>query len=127
MGWFLSNARNRQLLPCRPVKKNMSLRLIVVPRNLDSTTNARLWFKFYKYSNFHRQLCYTVDYKESGVTLETKHIEIRHHFIRDCVEKKLVEVVKIHTDLNCVDLFTKAFDRSRFEYLVSSIGMLNPE
>ncbi|KAI3824843.1 hypothetical protein L1987_06314 [Smallanthus sonchifolius] len=46
---------------------------------------------------------------------KTKHIEIRHHFIRDCVEKGLIELVKVHTDNNFADLFTKAFDRSWLE------------
>nr|GEY40016.1 putative ribonuclease H-like domain-containing protein [Tanacetum cinerariifolium] len=32
---------------------------------------------------------------------KTKHIEIRHHFIRDSNEKKLIQVIKIHTDHNC--------------------------
>nr|GEX80029.1 hypothetical protein [Tanacetum cinerariifolium] len=41
---------------------------------------------------------------------KTKHIEIRHHFIRDSYEKRLIEMVKIHTDNNVVDLLTKAFD-----------------
>ncbi|GJT38685.1 putative ribonuclease H-like domain-containing protein [Tanacetum coccineum] len=41
---------------------------------------------------------------------KTKHIEIRHHFIRDCYEKKLISVEKIHTDLNVADLLTKPFD-----------------
>ncbi|GKA64443.1 hypothetical protein Tco_0764049 [Tanacetum coccineum] len=41
---------------------------------------------------------------------KTKHIEIRHHFIRDSYEKKLIEMVKIHTDYNVADLLTKAFD-----------------
>ncbi|GJU98042.1 putative ribonuclease H-like domain-containing protein [Tanacetum coccineum] len=40
----------------------------------------------------------------------TKHIEIRFHFIRDCYEKRLIEVVKIHTDNNVADLLTKRFD-----------------
>ncbi|GJT56786.1 hypothetical protein Tco_0991840 [Tanacetum coccineum] len=44
---------------------------------------------------------------------KTKHIEIRHHFIRDCYEKKLIQVIKIHTDHNVADLLTKAFDVSR--------------
>ncbi|GJT05315.1 ribonuclease H-like domain-containing protein [Tanacetum coccineum] len=57
---------------------------------------------------------------------KTKHIEIRHHFIRDCNEKKLIQMVKIHTDKNVADLLTKAFDVSRFQYLIASIGMLNP-
>ncbi|GKF09686.1 hypothetical protein Tco_0043910, partial [Tanacetum coccineum] len=45
---------------------------------------------------------------------KTKHIEIRHHFIRDCYEKKLIQVQKIHTDLNVADLLTKPFDGPRF-------------
>ncbi|GJS71529.1 hypothetical protein Tco_0704370 [Tanacetum coccineum] len=53
---------------------------------------------------------------------KTKHIEIRHHFIRDCYEKKLISVEKIHTDLNVADLLTKSFDGPRFNYLVVSIG-----
>ncbi|GKB46070.1 putative ribonuclease H-like domain-containing protein [Tanacetum coccineum] len=57
---------------------------------------------------------------------KTKHIEIRHHFIRDCYEKKLISVEKIHTDLNVADLLTKPFDGPRFNYLVVSIGMINP-
>ncbi|GJS83615.1 putative ribonuclease H-like domain-containing protein [Tanacetum coccineum] len=44
---------------------------------------------------------------------KTKHIEIRHHFIRDSYEKKLIQVIKIHTDRNVADLLTKAFDVSR--------------
>ncbi|GKB77271.1 putative ribonuclease H-like domain-containing protein [Tanacetum coccineum] len=54
---------------------------------------------------------------------KTKHIEIRHHFIRDCYEKKLISVEKIHTDLNVADLLTKPFDGPRFNYLVVSIGI----
>ncbi|GJX21292.1 putative ribonuclease H-like domain-containing protein [Tanacetum coccineum] len=57
---------------------------------------------------------------------KTKHIEIRFHFIRDSYEKKLIEMVKIHTDNNVADLLTKAFDVTRFEFLIASIGMLNP-
>ncbi|GJU76389.1 putative ribonuclease H-like domain-containing protein [Tanacetum coccineum] len=52
---------------------------------------------------------------------KTKYIEIRHHFIRDCYEKKLISVEKIHTDLNVADLLTKPFDGPRFNYLVVSI------
>ncbi|GKB35585.1 putative ribonuclease H-like domain-containing protein [Tanacetum coccineum] len=55
----------------------------------------------------------------------TKHIEIRHHFIRDCYEKRLIDVIKIHTDNNVADLLTKGFDVTRFNFLVVSIGMLN--
>ncbi|GJR94487.1 putative ribonuclease H-like domain-containing protein [Tanacetum coccineum] len=41
---------------------------------------------------------------------KTKHIEIRKHFIRDSNKKKLIQMIKIHTDHNVADLLTKAFD-----------------
>nr|GFC35401.1 putative ribonuclease H-like domain-containing protein [Tanacetum cinerariifolium] len=56
---------------------------------------------------------------------KTKHIEIRHHFIRDLYENKLIRVLKIHIDDNVADLLTKAFDVSRFNFLKANIGMLN--
>nr|GEW09222.1 hypothetical protein [Tanacetum cinerariifolium] len=49
---------------------------------------------------------------------KTKHIEIRHHFIRDSYEKRLIEMVKIHTDSNVADLLTKAFDISSTQQMV---------
>ncbi|GJX61374.1 putative ribonuclease H-like domain-containing protein, partial [Tanacetum coccineum] len=53
----------------------------------------------------------------------TKHIEIRHHFIRDCYKKKLIDVLKIHTDSNVADLLTKGFDVTRFNFLVISMDL----
>ncbi|GJS34545.1 retrovirus-related pol polyprotein from transposon TNT 1-94 [Tanacetum coccineum] len=58
---------------------------------------------------------------------KTKNIEIRHHFIRDSYEKKLIEMVKIHTDYNVADLLTKAFDVTRFQFLIASIAMVGDE
>ncbi|GKE90215.1 putative ribonuclease H-like domain-containing protein [Tanacetum coccineum] len=49
---------------------------------------------------------------------KTKHIQIRHHFIRDCYEQRLINVVKVHTDDNVADLLTKGFDLARFNFLV---------
>ncbi|GJR73055.1 hypothetical protein Tco_0085420 [Tanacetum coccineum] len=54
---------------------------------------------------------------------KNKHIEIRHHFIRDSYEKKLIEMVKIHTNYNVLDLLTKAFNVTRFQFLIASIGL----
>ncbi|GKE06154.1 putative ribonuclease H-like domain-containing protein, partial [Tanacetum coccineum] len=53
-------------------------------------------------------------------------LEIRHHFIsEDSYGKKLIQVIKIHTDHNVADLLTEAFDVSRFNFLIDSIGLLN--
>ncbi|GKB44897.1 putative ribonuclease H-like domain-containing protein [Tanacetum coccineum] len=57
--------------------------------------------------------------------LKTKHIEIRHHFIRDSNEKNLIQISKIYIDHNVADLLTKAFDVGRFQYLIARIKMLN--
>ncbi|GJS26517.1 putative ribonuclease H-like domain-containing protein [Tanacetum coccineum] len=53
---------------------------------------------------------------------KTKHIAIRHHFIRDAYEKKLIQVLKIHTDDNVADLLTKAFDVSSSLGFRESLG-----
>ncbi|GJX61808.1 putative ribonuclease H-like domain-containing protein [Tanacetum coccineum] len=44
------------------------------------------------------------------ISQDKKAIEIRHHFIRDSNEKKLIQMIKIHTDKNVADLITKVFD-----------------
>ncbi|GJZ65899.1 putative ribonuclease H-like domain-containing protein, partial [Tanacetum coccineum] len=62
--------------------------------------------------------------KNPFFTPNNKHIEIRHHFIRDAYEKKLFQVLKIHTDDNVADLLTKSFDVSRFTFLIVNIGMI---
>ncbi|GJY47578.1 putative ribonuclease H-like domain-containing protein [Tanacetum coccineum] len=60
---------------------------------------------------------------------KTKHIEIRHHFIRDSYKKRLIQVIKIHTDYNVADLLTKAFDVkfSGLFSLVSDVTVLRWE
>ncbi|GKB48187.1 putative ribonuclease H-like domain-containing protein, partial [Tanacetum coccineum] len=51
----------------------------------------------------------------------TKHIKIRHHFIKDSNEKRLIQMIKIHTDQNIIDLLTNSFDVSRFQYLIANV------
>nr|GEU40621.1 retrovirus-related Pol polyprotein from transposon TNT 1-94 [Tanacetum cinerariifolium] len=52
----------------------------------------------------------------------TKHINIRYHFIKEHVEKCTIELYFGGTEYQLVDLFTKAFLRERFEYLVHMIA-----
>ncbi|GJV19194.1 retrovirus-related pol polyprotein from transposon TNT 1-94 [Tanacetum coccineum] len=46
--------------------------------------------------------------------------QIRHHFIIDSNEKKLIQMIKIHTDHNVANLLTKAFNVGRFQYLIAT-------
>ena len=56
---------------------------------------------------------------------KTKHIEIRHHFIRDCHEKKLIRIEYLNTDDQKADFYTKPFDKTRFLYLLKINGLKN--
>ncbi|KAI3681723.1 hypothetical protein L6452_36527 [Arctium lappa] len=58
---------------------------------------------------------------------KTKHIEIRYHFIRDHVMNGDIELHFIPTDFQLADLFTKPLDETRFNFLISELGMLNLE
>ncbi|GKA81275.1 hypothetical protein Tco_0787967 [Tanacetum coccineum] len=53
----------------------------------------------------------------------SKHIDIRHHFIRDQVEKGVVELYFVMTDYQLADIFTKTLPKERFEFLLSCFGM----
>ncbi|GJU34735.1 copia protein [Tanacetum coccineum] len=59
----------------------------------------------------------------------SKHIDIRHHFIQEHVEKGVVELYFVTTDYQLADIFTKALPRERFKFLLSRLGMksMTPE
>ena len=48
---------------------------------------------------------------------KTKHIEIRYHFIRDLVKRKIVTLEYIPTERQNANIFSKPLDRSKFETL----------
>ncbi|KAJ9536751.1 hypothetical protein OSB04_un000055 [Centaurea solstitialis] len=58
---------------------------------------------------------------------KTKHIEVRYHFIRDHVMNGDIELHFVPTEYQLADLFTKPLDVTRFNMLLSELGMLNPE
>nr|GEV15695.1 hypothetical protein [Tanacetum cinerariifolium] len=53
----------------------------------------------------------------------SKHIDIRHHFIREQVERGMVELYFVTTDYQLADIFTKALPRQRFEFILLRLGM----
>nr|GEV13240.1 hypothetical protein [Tanacetum cinerariifolium] len=53
----------------------------------------------------------------------TKHIDVRYHFIKEKVEKGIVELFFVETEYQLADLFTKALPVERFPYLVRRLGM----
>jgi hypothetical protein len=55
----------------------------------------------------------------------TKHIDIRHHFLRDHQQKGDIEVYRICTENQLADIFTKSLDEKRFCRLCSELNVLN--
>ncbi|GJZ22240.1 retrovirus-related pol polyprotein from transposon TNT 1-94 [Tanacetum coccineum] len=53
----------------------------------------------------------------------SKHIDIRHHFIREQVENRVVELYFVEMNYQLADILTKAFPRERFEFLLLRLGM----
>ncbi|GJS70809.1 integrase, catalytic region, zinc finger, CCHC-type containing protein [Tanacetum coccineum] len=59
--------------------------------------------------------------KSSGCCFQhsrSKHIDIRHHFIKEQVERKVVELYFVETKYQLADIFTKALPRERFTTLL---------
>ena len=56
----------------------------------------------------------------------TKHIDVRHHFLRNHVEDGDISVEFVSTNLQLADIFTKPLDSERFYTLRRALGMSNP-
>ena len=54
---------------------------------------------------------------------KTKHIDVKYHFIRDVLEDKHMELVKVHTDDNPIDLLTKGLASKLFAHCRALMGM----
>jgi hypothetical protein len=55
----------------------------------------------------------------------TKHIDLRHHFIRECIQKGEIILSYLSTDQMKADILTKALGKPRFESLIKLIHMGN--
>ena len=56
---------------------------------------------------------------------KTKHIEIRHYFIRDHVQKGDCEIQFVESENQLAVLFTKPLARDRFNKLRTELGILD--
>ena len=55
----------------------------------------------------------------------TKHIDIRHHFLRDHEAKGNIKIRHVSTEKQLADIFTKPLDESRFCALCSELNILD--
>ena len=53
----------------------------------------------------------------------TKHIDIRHHFIKELMEEKIITLEHVATEKQLAAIFTKALDANQFEKLRGDLGI----
>ncbi|GJU02338.1 hypothetical protein Tco_1112676 [Tanacetum coccineum] len=56
----------------------------------------------------------------------TKHIEIRHHFLHDNVQKGNISIEKVASEDNIADILIKHLKREVFNYLRLGLGIMEP-
>ena len=54
----------------------------------------------------------------------TKHIDVRHNFLRDCFEKGEISMEFVATADQVADIFTKALPRDVFEKNRLALGLI---
>ncbi|GKC56234.1 hypothetical protein Tco_1083832 [Tanacetum coccineum] len=54
---------------------------------------------------------------------QSKHIDIRFHFIKEQVENGVVELYFVNTGYQLANIFTKALGRERIEFLINKLRM----
>ena len=84
---------------------------------LSMSTRPRLWTD----NEGASTLSYNPDYHR-----KTKHIQRRHHFVRECVEANELTVHWVPGEDNPADMLTKPVETSRLQDLKQKSGMSNP-
>ena len=54
----------------------------------------------------------------------TKHIDVRHHYLRDHVDKGNIKLTHVRTKVQIADIFTKPLERIPFINLCLMLGLL---
>lgn len=64
--------------------------------------------------------------REEAYRPSIKHIAIRYHFIRECVENGTVRLMYVPTDANVADCLTKGVSANKLVFCVSGMGICAP-
>ncbi|GJS78874.1 hypothetical protein Tco_0728755 [Tanacetum coccineum] len=60
---------------------------------------------------------------EPGVQRGARHYQRRYHYVRGCVELGKIRILKVHTDNNLVDPFTKTLPNRKLTQHARSMGL----
>jgi hypothetical protein len=62
-------------------------------------------------------------YKNPILHSRANHIEMKHHFIRDYVQKGILDIKFIDTEHQWADIFTKPLTVERFDFTKKNLNM----
>nr|GEV48404.1 retrovirus-related Pol polyprotein from transposon TNT 1-94 [Tanacetum cinerariifolium] len=123
--WYLRGTTNRGLW--YPKHTAMTLTTYADAYHadtLDEVTADRLGFSFNKIHLYCDNRSVIALFCNNVKHSRSKHIDSRHHFIREQVKNGIVELY-FRIEYQLVDIFTKALPRERFEFLLLRFGNPN--
>ncbi|KYN11440.1 Copia protein [Trachymyrmex cornetzi] len=62
--------------------------------------------------------------KFGNLTKNSKYIEVHYHFVNECCEKGIIEIIKVESENNVADILTKALGRNKFEAFRQALRIL---
>ncbi|GMF40942.1 unnamed protein product [Phytophthora lilii] len=102
---------------------------------LSLCTQEVLWTRAMLKDLDHEQVGATVIWEDNqgaiglasnaGYNARTKHVDIRHHFIRENVASDIIIVKYVSTTDQLADMLTKALGSKRLKYLRDTSGIVN--
>jgi len=102
------------ILPLRTLIQELSQHSFINDMKIDGTNvfSGHLFTDVFE----DNQSCLLIANSEA-TRPRTKHLSIKYHHFHDQVLNSTVRVVKVHTNDNWADIFTKPLSRIKFEYL----------
>lgn len=101
--------------------------------SLSACAQEALWFRqlgLDLYSNDDNSIRILCDNKSAidlsnsnGYKARTKHIDIRHHFVRESIQNELVRVDHVSTEMMLADILTKPLTKEKHLYCAKGLGM----
>lgn len=65
----------------------------------------------------------TIKIATTKETKRSKHIDVKYHFVRECVQKKEIKLIYVSTENQLADMMTKALSKVKLKKLTNLIGL----